>query len=49
MGLYHMNCSVIWYFMVTFWMTWMNNEFIYWPKPYVLWLATCDEIFVMGD
>ena len=42
--------------MVTFWMTlsshelseqllsWMMHEFIHWPKPTLLLLATCDEL-----
>jgi hypothetical protein len=41
--------------MVTFWMTLLKDklpkrlscmidEFIYWPKPYLLLLATCDEM-----
>ena len=43
------NCT-----MVTFWMTPLMNkftnivmdddEFIHWPKPYLLLSATCDEI-----
>ena len=49
--------SVIWYFMLLWWLfgchflwtnerllSWMMDEFICWPKPYVLLSATCDEI-----
>jgi hypothetical protein len=25
-------------------MSWMVDEFIHWPKPYILLSATCDEI-----
>ena len=40
--------------MITFWMThlmnseqifsWMMDEFIHWPKPYLLLSTTCDDI-----
>ena len=26
-------------------LSWMMNESIHWPKPYLLLSATCDEIF----
>jgi hypothetical protein len=28
----------------TYTLSWMMDKFIHWPKPYLLWSATCDEI-----